>query len=77
MKSSLESLLSQEDAVKVEKPAIPVIDEDKEGNKKEKTGRTLYTLGLGREFSWPDAFSWKAMFVLASIVILFLSLQFS
>ncbi|XP_059576112.1 ADP-ribose glycohydrolase MACROD2 isoform X2 [Alligator mississippiensis] len=33
-----ESLLSQEDAVKVEKPAIPVIDEDKEGNKKEKTG---------------------------------------
>uniref|UniRef100_A0A7M4F163 Mono-ADP ribosylhydrolase 2 n=1 Tax=Crocodylus porosus TaxID=8502 RepID=A0A7M4F163_CROPO len=35
-----ESLLIQEDAVKVEKPVIPVIDEDKEGNKKEKTGAT-------------------------------------
>lgn len=48
-----EPLLNKDDAMKAEKPMIPVVDEDKE----EEKGKTFYTLEVGREFNWAAAWN--------------------
>lgn len=45
-----EPLSNKEDAIKVEKPMTPIVDENKEESKEEETGKTFYTLEVGREF---------------------------
>uniref|UniRef100_K7G4T0 Uncharacterized protein n=1 Tax=Pelodiscus sinensis TaxID=13735 RepID=K7G4T0_PELSI len=45
-----ELLSNKEDVIKVEKPMTPIVDENKEESKEEETGKTFYTLEVGREF---------------------------